>query len=89
MRFYGGLAIAPLSEYVDAYKLQIEKGDIRRAYRGLTDYLMGLRIHLKNRHPDHSVSGFYQGCMDMSYFIFTSQTLKNRKLKVAMIFVHD
>lgn len=81
--------MAPLNEYVDAYKLQIEKGDIRRAYRGLMDYLMGLRIHLKNRHPDHSVSGFYQGYMDMSYFTFTSPTLKNRKLKVAIIFVHD
>lgn len=81
--------MASLNKYVDEYKRQIKKGDIKKAYVGLMGYLMDLRILLKNSYPEHSISGLYQGYMDMSYFTFTPQTLKSRKLKVALVFVHD
>jgi hypothetical protein len=81
--------VATLNKNIDEYKKQIEKGDIKKAYQGLMEYLMGLRTYLKKTYLNHSVSGLYQGYMDMSYFTFTPETLKSRKLKVALIFVHD
>jgi hypothetical protein len=72
------------------YRKQIEKGAIKVAYRGLMDYFMGLRTHLKNKYPNYYVSGsIYFGYMDMTYFSFFPESLKRRKLKVAVVFVHD
>ena len=68
---------------------QLEKGSIQKAYLGLMEYMMGLRTHLKKKYPEHFVSGFYQGYMDMSYFSFTPKSLKSRDLKIAIVFVFD
>ena len=54
------------------------------------EYMMKLRIHLSHKYPDHLVSGsIYQGYMDMTYFSFTPESLKKRKLKVALVFIHE
>ncbi|MCG8307599.1 MAG: hypothetical protein MI975_09430 [Cytophagales bacterium] len=79
-----------LNEYVIEYVQQLEKGAIRKAYKGLTEYMMKLRTHLKNKYPEYHVSGnIYRGYMDMTYFSFTPESLKNKKLKVAIVFIHD
>lgn len=66
------------------------KGEIKLAYRGLMEYIMGLRSYFKSRYPDYFVSGsVYQGYMDMSYFSFIPGSLQNRKLKIAIVFIHD
>ena len=72
------------------YKKQIEVGTIQTAYKGLMEYLMGLKTHLKNSHPEYHVSSnIYFGYMDMSYFSFTPQSIKERKLKCAIVFNHE
>ncbi|HPR42300.1 MAG TPA: hypothetical protein PK718_07135 [Candidatus Methanofastidiosa archaeon] len=78
-----------LNEYMDEYRRQLEKGDITKAYRGLMEYIMGLRTHFKNKYPDCSVSSIYQGYMDMTYFSFNPDSIKGRKLKVAIVFLHE
>jgi len=79
-----------LNKYIDEYKKQIEKGDIVKAYRGLMSYILELRSYLSNKYPDFTVSGsVYFGYMDMSYFSFTPVFLQNKKLKIALVFVHD
>ncbi|MBI9012936.1 MAG: hypothetical protein JEZ08_11945 [Clostridiales bacterium] len=79
-----------LNEYVLEYKNQLEKGDIKKAYIGLMEYIMSLRSHFKSKYPDYFVSGsVYSGYMDMSYFSFTPDFLKKRKLKIAIVFVHE
>ena len=35
------------NEYVNEYRKQIEKGDIKEAYKGLMNYIMDLRTHFK------------------------------------------
>jgi hypothetical protein len=78
------------NENMNEYKKQLEKGAIKAAYRGLMEYLMGLRAHFKNKYPDYCVSGsIYQGYMDMTYFSFFPESLKQRKLKIAIVFLHD
>jgi len=49
-----------------------------------------LRTYFKNKYPDYFVSGsIYYGYMDMTYFSFIPESLKHRKLKTAIVFVHD
>ncbi len=77
-------------EYVDEYRKQMEKGTILVAYKGLMEYIMGLRTHLKTKYPDYSVSGsIYYGYMDMTYFSFFPESFKQRGLKVAIVFIHE
>ena len=77
-------------EYIDEYRKQLEKGAIKEAYKGLMEYIMGLRTHFKNKYPDHFVSGsIYHGYMDMTYFSFIPKSIKHRKLRTAIVFNHD
>ncbi|OHB62129.1 MAG: hypothetical protein A2167_02405 [Planctomycetes bacterium RBG_13_46_10] len=77
-------------EYIIEYREQLEKGAIKKAYRGLMEYIMDLRTHLKNKYPDYFVSGsIYYGYMDMTYFSFFPKSLKVRNLKIAIVFIHD
>jgi hypothetical protein len=69
--------------------MQLEKGSIQRAYRALISYMMGLRTHFKNNVPGLTVSGLYQGYMDMTYFACFPPSLKQRKLKIAIVFNYD
>lgn len=77
-------------EYVDEFKKQLQKGQIQKAYRGLMDYILGLKSYLKKKYPNYYVSGsMYYGYMDMTYFSFTPKSLKQRKLKIAIVFNYD
>ena len=72
------------------YRDQLKKGIIQKAYKGLMDYMMDLRAYFNNNYPDHFVPGnIYFGYMDMTYFSFTPKALKDRNLKVAIVFVHE
>ncbi len=81
--------MASFHEYINEYRKQLEKGVIQKAYRGLMEYIMDLRTHLKNKYPEYFVSGIYSGYMDMTFFQFTPITLHDRKLKVSIVFIYD
>ena len=77
-------------EYMNEYKKQIQKGVITEAYRGLMEYIMNLRTYLNKKYPDYNVSSnIYFGYMDMTYFSFFPDSLKHRKLKIGIVFVHE
>ena len=77
-------------ESMNEYRKQLEKGSIQVAYRGLMDYFNALKRYFARNYPDHSVSGsVYYGYMDMTYFSFFPDTFKRRKLKVAIVFLHE
>jgi len=79
-----------LQEYMIEYRNQLEKGAIQKAYKGLMEYIMDLRTHLAGKYPDYVVSGsIYYGYMDITYFSFFPKSLKDRKLKIAIVFVHE
>jgi hypothetical protein len=72
------------------YRKQLEKGVIIEAYRGLMDYFNYLRLYFEKKYPNHSVSGsVYHGYMDMTYFSFTPKSLKSKKLKIAVVYLHE
>jgi hypothetical protein len=87
----GGLKkMASFNESMQEYKQQLERGLIQQAYRGLMDYMQGLKTYFRNHYPYAFVSGgLYQGYMDMTYFSFVPASLKSRDLKIAIVFVYD
>jgi hypothetical protein len=48
--------------------------------------MMILRKHFQNSYPSYSISGLYQGYMDMTYFAIVPPSLKHRNLKIAIVF---
>ena len=79
----------PFHEYMIEYRKQLEKGDIQEAYKGLMRYFGDLRSHFKREFPEYETGGIYYGYMDMTYFSFIPKSLKQRKLKVAIVFIHE
>ncbi len=72
------------------YREQLQKGAIQIAYRGLMDYMLALRANFQKNHPEFEVQGnIYFGYMDMTYFAIFPPELKQRKLKVAIVFLHE
>jgi hypothetical protein len=78
-----------LKEIMDEYKKQLDRGIIQQAYVGLMEYFGKLRAYLKKKYPKHVITGIYYGYMDMTYFQFTPESLAKKKLKIAIVFLHD
>ena len=78
-----------INKDMQEFSRQLEKGSIQRAYRALIAYMMGLRKHFKNNLAGNTVSGLYQGFMDMTYFALFPPALKQRKLKMAIVFNYE
>ena len=79
-----------LQDLMLEYKSQLEKGFIQQAYRGLMQYMLDLRSHFQKNYPDYDVPGnLYAGYMDMTYFAVIPAFLKQRRLKVAVVFLHE
>ena len=75
---------------MNEYRKQLQKGAIITAYQGLMAYFRDLRYHFKNKFPDFTVSGnVYYGFMDMTYFHLFSKSLKQQKLKIVVLFLHE
>jgi hypothetical protein len=51
--------------------------------------MTGLERYLVAQHPESSATALYFGYMDMTYFAFTPPALSARKLKIAIVYLHD
>ena len=79
-----------LQENMIEFRKQLEKGAIQKAYFGLMEYMMSLKNYLSNKYPDYSTPGsLYNGYMDMTYFSIFPKSLKDRDLKIAIVFLYD
>lgn len=78
-----------LNDYVAVYQAQLQKGDILIAYKELVSFVMKLRTDLK-RNPsfDYSVTGILHGYLDYTYFYFSNDFLKSKKLKFGLVLNH-
>ena len=78
-----------IQEDMNDLRGQLRTGSIQKAYRALLGYMMDLRTHFKKRYPSYSISGLYQGYMDMTYFAIVPPSLKHRDLKIAIVFNYE
>lgn len=78
------------NHYVDKYKEQLDKGDIQEAYVGLVKYVTRLGTTLsKNLSESYSFGSLFQGYMDYTYFYYSNDLLKKRKLKMGLVLNHS
>jgi len=78
-----------LGEHVREYTIQLGKGHIQKAYKGIIAFMSDLRTDLGSKYPDYAASSLYLGYLDMTYFAFTPSVLKDRKLKIAIVYLHE
>jgi hypothetical protein len=75
---------------MNEYRIQVRKGTIQKAYKGLMEYMMGLRTHFGKKFPEYVTSGsLYYGYMDVTYFSISPATFKQRGLKAVILFFHE
>ncbi|TPD66064.1 DUF7000 family protein [Flavobacterium microcysteis] len=79
-----------LNDYVDLYKKQLEKGDIQKAYTALVKYVTKLGSVLsKNLSDSYTFGSLFQGYMDYTYFYYSNDFLKKRKLRFGLVLNHQ
>ena len=78
-----------LNELIEGYTLQLQQGEIQIAYRGILEFIGRLRADYIRKHPHYDVSGIYQGYMDMTYFSISTKSLKDKGLKIAIVYLHE
>ncbi len=78
-----------LNKLIDEYTFLLQQGEMQPAYKGIMEFVGKLRAEFIKRFPLYEVSGIYQGYMDMTYFSLFSKQLKDRGLKIAIVYLHE
>ena len=79
-----------LSEYIYAYKSQMEIGDIQVAYEKLVKYVMTLKAHFEKYYSDkYSFGNVSPGYMDFTYFPFFDAFLRSERLRFGIVLNHS
>ncbi len=79
-----------LNHYVAIYKEQLDKGDILIAYGQLVRFVMKLRVDfIKGLSDQYSFTGILHGYMDYTYFYYSNEFLKGKKLKLGLVLNHS
>lgn len=78
-----------MNHHIQEYKDALTKGHIQKAYKGIMTFMTDLKSDLERHHPDWVGSTLYFGYMDMTYFAFTPPALREKKLKIAIVFLHE
>ena len=79
-----------LNSHVSIYKEQLHKGDIVIAYNGLVKFVMKLRTDFnKNLFDYYAFAGILHGYLDYTYFYYSNDFLKSKKLKFGLVLNHQ
>ena len=77
-----------LNHYIAICKEQLEKGDILITYNALVKFVVQLRTDFIKNLPEYSFSGILHGYLDVTYFYYTDDFLKSKKLKLSLVLNH-
>ena len=78
-----------LNKYVSIYQDQLKKGDILIAYNELVKFVMNLRTEfIKTQSDKYSFAGILHGYLDYTYFYYSNDFLKRKKLKFGLVLNH-
>jgi len=78
-----------LNQLINNYTQVLCQGEIRIAYREIMEFIGKLRADFIKKYSNYNVSGIYQGYMDMSFFSMTSDFLKEKGLKIVIVYLHE
>ena len=78
-----------LNDIVAVYQAELRKGDILIAYHELVKFVMATRVELvKKLAHQYSFAKILHGYMDYTYFYYSNDFLKSKKLKFALVLNH-
>ena len=78
-----------LNQLINDYTCLLKQGEVQAAYRGILEFVGKLRADYTKNYPNYDVSSVYQGYMDMSYFSLSTKSLKDKSLKIAIVYLHE
>ena len=78
-----------LNQFISDYKRQLQQGELQIAYKGILELMGKLRAEFVRKYPHYDVSSIYQGYMDMSYFSLSTKSLRDKGLKIAIVYLHE
>jgi hypothetical protein len=78
-----------MNQLIGDYTCHLQLGEIQVAYKGIIDFLGKLRADFIKKYPHFDTSSLYQGYMDMSYFALSTELLKEKGLKIAIVYLHE
>lgn len=77
-----------MNDLVDAYTEYLRDDTIRQAYTVIIKFMSALRRETERKGIGCRIGGLYQGYMDMTYFPIETDKLKERGLKIAIVYLH-
>lgn len=78
-----------LNDIVSVYQKELRKGDILIAYNALVKFVMKTRTELiKELAPQYSFANILHGYLDYTYFYYTNDFLKSKKVKFSLVLNH-
>ena len=78
-----------LNDIVAVYQEELRKGDILIAYNELVKFVMNTRTELvKKLEHQYSFAKILHGYMDYTYFYYSNDFLKSKKLKFGLVLNH-
>ena len=79
-----------LNQRVAIYKSQLDQGDVQVAYTELVKFVTRLKTHSSKKMGEaYTVGNIFQGYMDYTYFYFSSEWYRQRKLKLGLVLNHE
>ena len=78
-----------LNDYIITYQKQLQEGKVQIAYKSIMSFMGNLKSYLSDMHSDYLVGALYFGYMDMTYFAVTTTELKEKQLKIAVVYLHQ
>jgi hypothetical protein len=78
-----------LNDIIAVYHKELRKGDILIAYNELVKFVMNTRTKmLKELDEQYTFAKILHGYMDYTYFYYTNDFLKSKKLKLGFVLNH-
>jgi hypothetical protein len=85
----GNSKMKSLNDVITIYKEELHKGDILIAYNELVRFVMSIRTDFsKKLDHQYSFAKVFHGYMDYSYFYYSNDFLKSKKLKLGFFLNH-
>lgn len=79
-----------LNSRLPAYKAAFSNGELQKTYQDLVGIVQNLRTEFSKKYEgEFSVANVLHGYIDFTYFYLQNDYLKNRKLKLAVVFKHQ
>ena len=78
-----------LSQIIGDYTICLQQNSLQLAYKGILEFMAKLRADFIKQYPQYDAGSMYPGYLDMSYFSLSTQSLKDKGLKLAVVYLHQ